>query len=207
MPRTSERISALTLKVKSAFAAAEARAALATEHAPPPGNSPAQKIASAFTLDRLQKQAPALVGELRDTLKASVRAAKADLRALEGEALQAIQIADFITAKADTLPASLPAPLHAAALALRDQPEAAIVARQLQFAAENVSTELKRLGKGWVLQTDSAVNAASANLGLRIFKAARMDRHVKTYELLVTRAKAQSEGVRRRILEARIGGR
>jgi hypothetical protein len=207
MPKTSERIDALTMRVKAAFAAAEARATIATEHAPLPANTPASKIAAAFTLDRLHKQAPSLVAEIRGNLKSAVRAAKADLRDIEGEALQAIQIASYITSKADTLPSNLPSQLHAAALTLRGQPEASIVAKQLTFAAENVSTEINRLGKGWVLQTDAAVNAAASNIGLRVFKAAKMGRHVATYERLTIRAKALSEGVRKKQLNARIGGR
>ena len=205
--KTSERINSLVARVKAAFAAADASTHIFTEHAPRPGTSPASKIAASFERERIQKSAPSHAADIRAKLKADVRSIKAEFAALELEALAALQLSKFLTAETDTLPASLPPAMQAAALTLNGTPEATLVARQLHHASENVHAELKRLNQNYWLKTDAAVSTVASKSALAIFRAADMPRHAAVAERLVIRAQAGSEGVRKRVLSTRMGAK
>jgi hypothetical protein len=200
---TSVRIKSLTDSVKGNFASADALLALYTEHAPSLSGPPAVRIANAIERDRVQKAARTHAAHIRSKLKAEVRAVKAQFASIESEALSALMLADYIVAKSDDLPASLPADIAAAARTIRGTPEAHMAANQIRLASAAVNEQLKHLGKNYWPKLAAAVTTLTANADLRLFKAADLPDEAAAAERLVIRAKAQSEGVRKQIAAQR----
>lgn len=182
--KTSERISALETRVKSAFALADARAAVATQHAPVAKSTPAQQIASAVILDRLQADAPRAASRIRDGLKAAVRDAESEIAAIAKEAEAAHHVAGYIVGKAVDLPAGIPADIANAALVIKGQTGAGTVARQLQLAAENAEREVARLKSRYVQSTKLAARVAMHKRSAQIYRAAGLTKEADRHESL-----------------------
>ena len=203
--KTSERIKSLTASVNAAFTASGALTSLLEEHAPEAGTSPASKMAAAVERERVQRCAPDNARRVRDHLKGAVRDARKSFEAIEREGMDADRLADYIESKADTLPPGIPAHLAAAAQSVRGSSEAALTARQLRMAARNVSDEMKRLNANYFKKLSTAVPVVLAKSDLRIYGAAKLAKEVAAADRMVTRARAASEGMRKKIAAARNG--
>ena len=188
--KTSERVSRAESAIKSAFAIADARAALHTIPAPPEGHTPAERIAAAVKTDAIQQDAPRQVERIREGLKQAVADATAEIDAIAHEAEQAHHLAGYLVGKASDLPA-IPDHLAAAAMALKGQPGAGIVARQLVLAAENAEAEVARLKDRWLPRTKLAADIIHPRQAAAIFGAAGLDRRAQAASLMAERAEQQ----------------
>jgi hypothetical protein len=204
--KTSTRIEAVVTRVKSHFAAADAAKNLAFEINSFGTHSPASRIAGALTADRLRKSAPAAVASIRANLKSAIRREKAELKAIEADAMRALELAAFIRGKISELPDALDVQIKAAAIALRGQPEGVLAARQLELAAESAHTELKRLNGNFWAKTSAAVSVVHAKAAVEIYSAAGLKNEAAAAERLLLRAKAETDAIRRKVASQRIGG-
>jgi len=187
--KTSARISSIEQTVKTHFALADSRAAIATEHLPPTGHTPASKIASALRTEHIQSQAVKAVERIRDSLKNTMVEAEAELDAIDQEAADAVATAAFIVGKADSLPTGIPPHIAAAAIALKGSSGAATISRQLVLASENAEAEVNRLRERWLPRTKHAASAAIHGHAARIYRAAGLERKAMASELMSQRAK------------------
>lgn len=193
--KTSIRLTQVEQVVKSAFALADARAAIATEHIPPIGHTPASKIAAALRTEAIQDAAIKSTDRIRDGLKAVITDAERELNAVADDAARAVGVADYITGKSDKLPDGTPDHIRAAAITLRGQSSVAPVARQLTLAAENAQAEVDRMRTRWLSRTKAAATQASHNSAAKIYRAAGLERKALASELLAERAKKQRHAI------------
>jgi hypothetical protein len=191
--KTSEKLAKLESAARTAFAVADARGHVGLVTLPSPGTTPAQKIANALRAEAIRKEAPAHVAMIKDGLTAAMATAEAELSAVAEEAEAAVAIADYITGKADELPASVPAHLAAAALALRGQDGSAVVARQLAMAARNASEEVSRMRERWLPRTKFAAKTVIHRKAEAIYSAIGDTRRATANRLMAERAIAQRD--------------
>lgn len=186
--RTSARIAAVESKVRAAFTVADAKANLAINPIPPAGHSPASKIAAAIRTDAIQGAAGDAVQRIKSGLADAVKHAELEIEAIAHEAAAALVLASFVTGKAPELPDNIPDHLKSAALAMRGQPGASIVAKQLEFAAQNAEAEVDRLRAKYLPRTKLAATVAGHRKAKQIFESAGLMRRAQAAHLMAERA-------------------
>ena len=181
---TRERIESAEIIVKSAFARLDSAAALHTKKLPPQGNTPAQRLAHAVEARAIQDAAPGFAQQWRAMMAKAITDATKALDDVADEAAMARWAARYVRGECSDLPEGLADHLKSAAMAVRGQPGATIVANALTMAAGNADDEVTRMRKRWLERTRWAALAAAANRTEKLFSAAGLDRSAKAAGLL-----------------------
>jgi hypothetical protein len=205
--KTTERLSKAEAGVKASFRLADARTSLAIKFAPPEPRTPAQLIAFAVEKKAVQDNAAAAAESASSTMSYAVNLAKKEIEAVADEASGARHLANYIEARCDDLPASVPETVITAAMAVRGQKGAAMLARKLRLAAENAEAEVDRLQKRWLPRVELASKIAGHNQARRIFKAAGLERKARAAELWGIRLEAQRHKMMEDAARERLSGR
>jgi hypothetical protein len=188
MQTTSQRLAAAEQNVKATFRLADSKATIARPIPQSTPRTPGELVASAIKAEQNRVTVLDAVADIRALLHKAVADAERTLADIRRDAAEAEQLADYIEAKSDSLPAYLPLELQTAARGVRGAGEAPVVAGTLRQAAKNAMSEVNRLGeREWLEKTRIAAKSAGARKAWMLFESVGLHRKAAAELLLVQR--------------------